>query len=218
MKTIEKAKVMSMVLRDEGKDAFAAVIDALVAENERAIAEAEKVEPVAWCFIDSAGEYYDVSRTEHSNGMTPLFLAEGTQPADFDTWTKNPYTQVLMKSIEEDYMPKAPAQPAPKQEQCWCDATGIGEPGVSCGDCPKDYAAPVQAQRQDQDESDSLTIAYMSGYADGKKAAQPAKPLTDEELNHIYEEYHDRYGQPINSNQNGWAYERAIEAKIKEQA
>ena len=106
---------------------------------------------------------------------------------------------------------------AERQEQCWCDATGIGEPGVSCGDCPKDYAAPVQAQRQDQDESDSLTIAYMSGYADGKKAAQPAKPLTDEELNHIYEEYHDRYGQPINSNQNGWAYERAIEAKIKEQ-
>ena len=38
------------------------------------------------------------------------------------------------------------------------------------------------------------------------------KPLTDEELSHIYEEYHDCYGQPINANENGWAYERAIEA------
>lgn len=41
-------------------------------------------------------------------------------------------------------------QPAPKQEpedKCWCDATGIGEPGVSCGDCPtRDYAAPAQEQ------------------------------------------------------------------------
>lgn len=36
------------------------------------------------------------------------------------------------------------------------------------------------------------------------------KPLTDEELSHIYEEYHDCYGQPINGNENGWAYERAI--------
>ncbi len=37
------------------------------------------------------------------------------------------------------------------------------------------------------------------------------KPLTEEELSHIYEEYHDCYGQPINANEN-WAYERAIEA------
>lgn len=23
--------------------------------------------------------------------------------------------------------------------QCWCDKNGIGEPGVTCGDCPRDY-------------------------------------------------------------------------------
>lgn len=39
---------------------------------------------------------------------------------------------------------------------------------------------------------------------------KPWQGLTDEELSHIYEEYHDCYGQPINGNENGWAYERAI--------
>lgn len=34
----------------------------------------------------------------------------------------------------------APAEP----EQCWCDAQGIGKPGVSCGDCPRDYGKPAQ--------------------------------------------------------------------------
>ena len=39
----------------------------------------------------------------------------------------------------------AGAQPV-QQEKCYCDERGIGEPGVSCGDCPtRDYAAPVQA-------------------------------------------------------------------------
>ena len=32
--------------------------------------------------------------------------------ADFDTWQQNPYTKVLMKSIDEDYMPKHGQQPA----------------------------------------------------------------------------------------------------------
>lgn len=29
--------------------------------------------------------------------------------------------------------------------QCWCDAQGIGEPGVSCGDCPtRDYKSAAE--------------------------------------------------------------------------
>lgn len=24
-------------------------------------------------------------------------------------------------------------------EKCWCDENNIGVPGVSCGDCPRDY-------------------------------------------------------------------------------
>ena len=35
-----------------------------------------------------------------------------------------------------------PTQPA--QETCWCDQNNIGEPGVSCGDCPtRDYKQPA---------------------------------------------------------------------------
>lgn len=40
--------------------------------------------------------------------------------------------------------------------------------------------------------------------------APPRKTLTDDELSHTHDEYHDQYGQPINSAENGWAYERAI--------
>ena len=31
--------------------------------------------------------------------------------------------------------------------KCWCDEEGVGKPGVSCGDCPKDYAEPAQAHK-----------------------------------------------------------------------
>jgi hypothetical protein len=30
-----------------------------------------------------------------------------------------------------------------KQEPCWCDENNIGVPGETCGDCPRDYAAPI---------------------------------------------------------------------------
>ncbi len=37
------------------------------------------------------------------------------------------------------------AAPVATAEQCFCDSRGLGVPGVSCGDCPRDYvqAAPV---------------------------------------------------------------------------
>jgi len=31
--------------------------------------------------------------------------------------------------------------------ECWCDEEGVGKPGVSCGDCPRDYAEPAQAHK-----------------------------------------------------------------------
>ena len=35
-------------------------------------------------------------------------------------------------------------QEQPAQEACWCDQNNIGEPGVSCGDCPtRDYKQPA---------------------------------------------------------------------------
>ena len=34
------------------------------------------------------------------------------------------------------------AAPAVANE-CWCDKRGLGVKGVSCGDCPRDYAKPV---------------------------------------------------------------------------
>ena len=36
------------------------------------------------------------------------------------------------------------------------------------------------------------------------------KPLTDADIERIYEDHHDKFGQPVDSKENGWAYERAI--------
>lgn len=73
----------------------------------------------------------------------------------------------------------------------------------SCIECPYEQPAHESAYQR----------GYMDGIAKGLRMEQPAQqqePLTDEELSHIHEEYHDCYGQPINGNENGWAYERAI--------
>lgn len=50
-----------------------------------------------------------------------------------------------------DELRAALSAPATAPEQCWCDEQGIGEPGVSCGDCPtRDYkaTAPEQPKRK----------------------------------------------------------------------
>lgn len=42
-------------------------------------------------------------------------------------------------------------------------------------------------------------------------AEQPAQqPLTDADIERIYGDHHDKFGQPVDSKENGWAYERAI--------
>ncbi len=43
--------------------------------------------------------------------LDELIAEQASQPEDFDAWGKNPYTQVLQKTITEDYVPKT-AQPA----------------------------------------------------------------------------------------------------------
>ena len=39
-----------------------------------------------------------------------------------------------------------------ESEQCWCDAQGIGKPGISCGDCPtRDYRQPERKPLPEDD-------------------------------------------------------------------
>jgi len=53
---------------------------------------------------------------------------------------------------------------------------------------------------------------YERGYHQGKTDAQkPWVGLTDEEIDNLYEQHHNQYGQSEFLN-----YERAIEAKLKE--
>lgn len=45
------------------------------------------------------------------------------------------------RSADYVLVPKEPTSDEPKP--CWCDVQGIGEPNVSCGDCPnRDYKVP----------------------------------------------------------------------------
>jgi len=53
------------------------------------------------------------------------------------------HTPLEMDDMTDGYFGQAyrdmlAAAPAPK-EDCFCDRTGLGVRGVSCGDCPKDY-------------------------------------------------------------------------------
>jgi len=58
-----------------------------------------------------------------------------------------------------------------------------------------------------KDHGDALTIAYQSGYYDGKKAAQrPWVGLTDEEISDI----------AINNSPMVHEFARAVQAKLKE--
>lgn len=68
------------------------------------------------------------------------------------------------------------AEPRPEtvpEWTCWCDEQGIGDPGVNCGDCPRDYghkvAAPQPAGPQD--------MAVYQAIADNYTAPQPEPAL-----------------------------------------
>jgi hypothetical protein len=73
--------------------------------------------------------------------------------------------------------------------KCWCDEEGVGKPGVSCGDCPKDYA-PVQGH----------------------------KALSDRQIGEVIDEV-ARVSEYGHHHTGRWMeFARAIEAKIKEQS
>lgn len=82
-------------------------------------------------------------------------------------WSKWPYGQCdgCSKSSGEEtdddgnWEADDAAQPA-QQEPCYCDKNGIGEPGVSCGDCPtRDYKQPAQQERKPLTTADIHSIA-----------------------------------------------------------
>ena len=99
---------------------------------------------------EALAEYRDHSEYVHSRAALLAEVERVSKDAERYQWLRDRDLPWSHKSYPQSegaiFLLAAGAQPAPKQDQCWCDATGIGEPGVSCGDCPKDYAAPVQAQ------------------------------------------------------------------------
>ena len=74
------------------------------------------------------------------------------------------------------------------------------------------YESKRAAAQDKLDDDDALTIAYQSGYYDGKKAAQrPWVGLTDEEVLQIRENLQVVEGISLLEN-----LTKAIEAKLKE--
>lgn len=96
------------------------------------------------------------SSTTPKRFTIPVYLAAGAQSAH-DEFISNLLTkwktglvcgQDAMVLMFRHYSSNPSSmQPTPKQDECWCDAMGIGKPGVSCGDCPKDYEAPGQERK-----------------------------------------------------------------------
>ena len=133
-------------------------------------------------------------------------------------------------------------QPAVPQETCRCDENNIGEPGMSCGDCPRDYAktAPQEPVAWDtvykavSAATEACTQAtgmhrqirlfvgkpQITHDALGTDAApQPQRPrLTDEEIMAI----HLQEAEVTKGGTSNWAkplnFARAIEKKVRGEA
>ena len=94
--------------------------------------------------------------------------------------------------------------------KCQCSMT-TKLVGSGCQYCNPEYLDDDDDTQVYQD--DALTIAYQSGYYDGKKAAQrPWVGLTEEEFDAIYLQHHNQYEECESPN---WGYERAIEAALR---
>ena len=62
-------------------------------------------------YADSIKQGVHISGSQMRTLLLELHAAQ--QPADdFDAWQQNPYTKVLMKTLDEDYVPKHVQQPA----------------------------------------------------------------------------------------------------------
>lgn len=63
-------------------------------------------------------------------------------------------------------VPLYAAPPAAPAEPCYCDRMGIGVPGVSCGDCPRDYkpAAPADMVMVPKTPTEDMIQAAADGW------------------------------------------------------
>lgn len=90
----------------------------------------QEEEPVVWMVIGDGefGEYIAGTHFEQSASLYRRY------------WEKRGY----------ELQPLYAVSPQPKQEEpCFCDRTGLGEPGVSCGDCPTRDYKPKQEEEPD---------------------------------------------------------------------
>lgn len=58
-------------------------------------------------------------------------------------------------------MLEADGKVAEPQWTCWCDENNLGEPGVSCGDCPRDYAKTVPQPQRPRLSDGEVYTAYI---------------------------------------------------------
>lgn len=80
-------------------------------DQQPAAASGVKLPDVPFAVFDEFGVGADDRIMDYGRACAEAALAQ--QPAaDFDAWQKNPYTKVLMKSVDEDYVPKHGQQPA----------------------------------------------------------------------------------------------------------
>ena len=183
--------------RDGSDDESTTEINEAISSLSEAIAAVEECKPVAG-LLGTKVNFGAPDTRDIENGWEPLYLAAGAQPAhdelisDMLTKWKTGLVcgQDAMVLIFRHYSSNpSSTQPAPKQDERWCDVIGIGKPGVSCGDCPKDYA-PVQGH----------------------------KALSDRQIGEVIDEV-ARVSEYGHHHTGRWMeFARAIEAKIKEQS
>ena len=101
---------------------------------------------------------------------------------------------------------------AKRVQAAWRDPQGMPEM------CKAMDALDQAIAKAEQEEPVAwLTGCPECGMAGGCNCGNSTwQGLTDKELDDLWLAHHDYLGQPKTSAQNGWAFERAIEAKLKE--
>ena len=132
------------------------------------------------------------------------------EPEKFDTWMGNPYTKVLMKSLEEDYVPRGAApQPAQAEPVAWAVFTDEGLVRLWS---TVNEDVTVLARKWGR----PVTALYAA-----PQPAPEAQPLTDEQIDAVTDA---QWGKGCAPNQYmahraaARAYIRAALAAAKEQA
>jgi len=240
LSAIEFLTGTSAPMTNQQKECWPVLKDAITTLRT-AIAEAEKQEPVAWLRTDGMKAmtndekeaWIESGNADISEDYTiPLHLtqAQDDEPEGplVDGWQitladghagYGVYAHMTDYPDEGAILLLEVPQPAPKQEpRCeYCTGTGevFGKDGPTiCPGCDGTGAAPPQAQPEVSPEQH-----YMNGFTEGvrqaKAQAQPAKPLTNEQITTIARAHWGYAGM----NTAELAFARAIEAahNIKEQ-